>query len=231
MSSLTFSPRLAGATVLEGALRLMHGIHDSFAFDSSATNMTTPVMRVCAERCGVCRDFADVAISCQRSLGLAARTRLRAFTGPASRVTVLPVLMQHAAPPTRLEVRHKRRERLLAITTVVISTTLSLVLADVALEVIARRQTPTFYTNLTPGELSKLPVMTAGTITGTYVDAIVDMPWHEPGRSWTWAGQRDRAVEFLVKGRWNNIGCHDEVDYPMSDRPADRKSTRLNSSH
>ena len=119
-----------------------------------------------------------------------------------------------------MEVRHKRRERLLAITTVVISTTLSLVLADVALEVIARRQTPTFYTNLTPEALSKLPVMTAGTITGAYVDAIVDMPWHEPGRSWTWAGQRDRAVEFLVKGRWNNIGCHDEVDYPMSDRPA-----------
>ena len=62
--------------------------------------------------------------------------------------------------------------------------------------------------------------MTSGVITGQYIDAIVDQPWHEPGRPWRWAGQRDRAVEFLVKGRWNNVGCHDDVDYPMSTRPA-----------
>ncbi len=41
-----------------------------------------------------------------------------------------------------------------------------------------------------------------------------------PGRSWLWAGQNGRTIEFLVKGRWNNIGCHDDSDYPISSRPA-----------
>lgn len=63
----------AGATVLGGALHLMHSIHNSFTFDASATNVTTPVTRVFAARRGVCQDFAHVAISCLRSLGLAAR--------------------------------------------------------------------------------------------------------------------------------------------------------------
>ena len=108
----------------------------------------------------------------------------------------------------------------LSILTLAISTAISFVLADVALEaVIQHRQAP-FYTNLAPAELAKLPVVTSGIITGEYDDAIIDQPWHEPHRSWIWAGQRDRAIEFLVKGRWNNMGCHDEVDYPISNRPA-----------
>jgi len=114
----------------------------------------------------------------------------------------------------------KYRGRAFALLALTISTAASLVVADVALDAVQRRRQPPFYTNLTPNELSKLSVMTSGTITGAYLDAIVDQPWHEPGRSWIWAGQRDRAVEFLVKGRWNNIGCHDDVDYPMSRRPA-----------
>jgi len=116
--------------------------------------------------------------------------------------------------------REKLRATAFVFLTVAISTIASLVLADIALEVVLQRRQPRFYTNLTPSELSKLPVMTSGTITGSYLDAIVDQPWHEPGKSWIWAGQRDRAVEFLVKGSWNNIGCHDDVDYPISDRPA-----------
>ena len=60
--------------------------------------------------------------------------------------------------------------------TVAISTIASLVLADIALEVVLQRRQPRFYTNLTPAELSRLPVMTSGIITGSYVDAIVDQP-------------------------------------------------------
>jgi len=62
-----------GRTVLDGALDLMHRIHRGFTFDPSATNVTTPVTRVLEERRGVCQDFAHLAISCLRSLGLAAR--------------------------------------------------------------------------------------------------------------------------------------------------------------
>jgi transglutaminase-like putative cysteine protease len=62
-----------GQTVLGGALDLMHRIHAEFSFDSSATNISTPVTRVLADRRGVCQDFAHVQLSCLRSLGLAAR--------------------------------------------------------------------------------------------------------------------------------------------------------------
>ena len=101
-----------------------------------------------------------------------------------------------------------------------VSTAISVAVADVVMDALQEHERPSFYTNLTPAELAKLPVRTSGTITGAYLDDIVDLPWHEPGQFWVWAGQRDRAVEFLVKGRWNNIGCHDNVDYPMSTRPA-----------
>jgi transglutaminase-like putative cysteine protease len=62
-----------GQTVLGGALDLTHRIHAEFSFDSSATNVSTPVTRVLADRRGVCQDFAHVQLSCLRSLGLAAR--------------------------------------------------------------------------------------------------------------------------------------------------------------
>lgn len=63
----------ADASVLGGALDLIHRIHERFAFDGAATNVTTPVSRVFEVRRGVCQDFAHVAISCARALGLAAR--------------------------------------------------------------------------------------------------------------------------------------------------------------
>ena len=115
--------------------------------------------------------------------------------------------------------RAVNRNTALAFLTLAISTIVSFSLADIALEIVVQRRQVPFYTNLTPSELAKLPVMTSGIITGEYDDAIIDQPWHEPHRSWIWAGQRDRAIEFLVKGRWNNMGCHDDVDYPISNRP------------
>lgn len=62
-----------GRPLLDGAVDLMHRIHDECEFDPGATTITTPVARVLAGRRGVCQDFAHLAIACLRSLGLAAR--------------------------------------------------------------------------------------------------------------------------------------------------------------
>ncbi|PYR69717.1 MAG: hypothetical protein DMF88_05155 [Acidobacteria bacterium] len=103
---------------------------------------------------------------------------------------------------------------------VIVSVTLSVAAADLLMDTVEHRRQAPFYTNLTPAELAKLPVVTSGTITGAYVDEITDLDFHEAGTPWLWAGQRQGSIEFLVKGRWNNIGCHDDRDYPYSSRPA-----------
>ena len=51
----------------------MHRIFHDFTYDPTATNVSTPVDEVLAHRRGVCQDFAHLAISCLRSLGLPAR--------------------------------------------------------------------------------------------------------------------------------------------------------------
>jgi transglutaminase-like putative cysteine protease len=63
----------SGEPLLRGAAALMQRMHDVFTFDAAATTVTTPLSRVLDERRGVCQDFAHVAISCLRALGLAAR--------------------------------------------------------------------------------------------------------------------------------------------------------------
>jgi transglutaminase-like putative cysteine protease len=63
----------SGEPILRGAIALMRRIHEQFTFDASATTVTTPLSRVLDDRRGVCQDFAHVAISCLRALGLAAR--------------------------------------------------------------------------------------------------------------------------------------------------------------
>ncbi|GAB6909131.1 transglutaminase family protein [Desulfosarcina cetonica] len=59
--------------VLEGALELIGRIFHEFTYDKSATTVDTSVDQVLADRKGVCQDFAHLAISGLRSLGLAAR--------------------------------------------------------------------------------------------------------------------------------------------------------------
>ena len=51
----------------------MHRIFTEFTYDSSATTVDTSVEQVLTDRKGVCQDFAHLAISCLRSLGLGAR--------------------------------------------------------------------------------------------------------------------------------------------------------------
>jgi len=63
----------AGTSLLTGARDLMRRIHTDFRYDSVATTVATPIEEVWERRHGVCQDFAHVAISGLRSLGLPAR--------------------------------------------------------------------------------------------------------------------------------------------------------------
>ena len=56
-----------------GAVDLTQRIHDGFKYDTEATQVTTPVEKICEERRGVCPDFAHLQIACLRSIGLAVR--------------------------------------------------------------------------------------------------------------------------------------------------------------
>ena len=59
--------------ILEAALDLTRRIHADFTFDSAATDISTPVLHVLQERRGVCQDFAHLALTCLRGLGLPGR--------------------------------------------------------------------------------------------------------------------------------------------------------------
>lgn len=63
----------AGQPVLAGALALMTKIFKEFKYDPRATTVVTKPGESLAQKHGVCQDFAHVAISCLRSLGLPAR--------------------------------------------------------------------------------------------------------------------------------------------------------------
>jgi transglutaminase-like putative cysteine protease len=59
--------------ILEAALDLTRRIHADFTFDTTATDISTPVLDVLQERRGVCQDFAHLALTCLRGLGLPGR--------------------------------------------------------------------------------------------------------------------------------------------------------------
>jgi transglutaminase-like putative cysteine protease len=62
-----------GTPVLAGAADLVRRIFTEFAYDKSASTVDTTVEQVLVNKKGVCQDFAHLAISCLRGLGLAAR--------------------------------------------------------------------------------------------------------------------------------------------------------------
>jgi len=66
----SFTP---GRPQLDAALDLTHRIFGDFAFDATATDITTPLEQVMRGRRGVCQDFAQLMIGCLRSLKLPAR--------------------------------------------------------------------------------------------------------------------------------------------------------------
>ena len=67
-SSLT-----AGRPIGDAVTDLMHRIHADFAYDKTATTVTSTIADVLDKRAGVCQDFAHLTLSCLRSHGLAAR--------------------------------------------------------------------------------------------------------------------------------------------------------------
>ncbi len=66
----SFTP---GRPLLAAALDLTARIFTEFAYDATATTVSTPVGEVFAKRRGVCQDFAHLEIACLRSLRLPAR--------------------------------------------------------------------------------------------------------------------------------------------------------------
>ncbi len=70
MALRSFTP---GRSVVEAATDLCRSIFADFEFDSTFSEVSTPLDDVLAQRRGVCQDFAHVAVGCLRSIGLAAR--------------------------------------------------------------------------------------------------------------------------------------------------------------
>jgi transglutaminase-like putative cysteine protease len=63
----------AGRPILLGAWSLVERIYADFTFDSTATDISTPVSQVLEQRRGVCQDFSHLALACLRALRLSAR--------------------------------------------------------------------------------------------------------------------------------------------------------------
>lgn len=62
-----------GRPLLEAAMELTSRIHQDFAYDPDATEVTTPLAQFFEMRRGVCQDFAHLQIACLRAMGLPAR--------------------------------------------------------------------------------------------------------------------------------------------------------------
>lgn len=63
----------AGRPVLEAAWSLVERIYADFTFDSTATDVSTPITDVLHRRRGVCQDFSHLALACLRTMRIAAR--------------------------------------------------------------------------------------------------------------------------------------------------------------
>lgn len=66
----SFMPR---RSTLAAARELMARVHKDFRYDTTVTDVATPVDRVFQIRAGVCQDLAHVMIACLRAIGLPAR--------------------------------------------------------------------------------------------------------------------------------------------------------------
>lgn len=66
----SFTPR---RPILAAANELMGRVHKDFRYDTTVTDVATPVDRVFEIRAGVCQDLAHVTIACLRAIGLPAR--------------------------------------------------------------------------------------------------------------------------------------------------------------
>ena len=73
LTELTAACFTPGCPILDAVESLCTTIFETFSFDPTFTDMSTPLGDVLAARRGVCQDFAHLAVGCLRSLGLPAR--------------------------------------------------------------------------------------------------------------------------------------------------------------
>jgi transglutaminase-like putative cysteine protease len=66
----TFAP---DRPLVDAVMEFCGRINREFAYEPTATDVSTPLAAVLRDRRGVCQDFAHLAVGCLRSLGLAAR--------------------------------------------------------------------------------------------------------------------------------------------------------------
>nr|WP_321524160.1 transglutaminase family protein [uncultured Cohaesibacter sp.] len=62
-----------GRPLMEGAMELTSRIFNDFEYDSTVTDIFTPISQVFEMKSGVCQDFAHFQLACLRALGLPAR--------------------------------------------------------------------------------------------------------------------------------------------------------------
>jgi transglutaminase-like putative cysteine protease len=72
-SAFAASCFMPGRPLLDAVQALMNRIHGEFEFDTGATTVATPVLKILEDKRGVCQDFAHLMLACLRSLGLSAR--------------------------------------------------------------------------------------------------------------------------------------------------------------
>lgn len=73
LAAIAYRSFTPGRGIAEAATDLCHRIFDEFTYDSTATDVSSPLADVLESRRGVCQDFAHLAAGCLRSIGLAAR--------------------------------------------------------------------------------------------------------------------------------------------------------------
>jgi transglutaminase-like putative cysteine protease len=70
LASASFTP---GRGIIEATTALCSQIFQTFVFDATFTDVSSPLDVVLGERRGVCQDFAHLAVGALRTIGLAAR--------------------------------------------------------------------------------------------------------------------------------------------------------------
>lgn len=73
LSALTDPAFTPGRPIVDAVRAFCHAIYEQFDYDSSFSDVSTPLGAVLAARRGVCQDFAHLAVAGLRRLGLPAR--------------------------------------------------------------------------------------------------------------------------------------------------------------
>jgi len=87
-----------GRPISEAVTDLMHRIHADFAYDKTATTVSSTVDDIFDKRAGVCQDFAHLTLACLRTHGLAVRyvSGYLATTPPPGKERVVGADATHA---------------------------------------------------------------------------------------------------------------------------------------